>query len=68
MTKLKDYTLQIVLCLGVAVPVMCCATIGFTSESFNPPAPVTVTSNDGGNYGAIPLESSEGWQVRLRAL
>ncbi len=68
MTKLKDYTLQIVLCLGVAVPVLCCATIGFTSESFDAPKVTTISSNDGGNYGAIPLESSEGWQVRLRAL
>ena len=68
MTKLKDYTLHIVLCLGVAVPVLCCATIGLTSESFDEPKAVTVTCNDGGNYGAIPLEASEGWQVRLRAL
>ena len=68
MTKLKDYTLQIVLCLGVAVPVLCCATVGFTSERFETPQPTTVSSNDGGGYGAIPLESSEGWQVRLRAL
>jgi len=69
---LKDYALHSVVSLGVAVPLLFCAATGFTSSSLeadahnNPAAVSSLYMNATG--GAVPLESSDGWQVRLRAL
>lgn len=69
-----DRKLQFLLAAGLAAPLvfMLCAATGITSESIASPEYATLKKTgpyvDGGHRGAIPLEKSEGWQLRLRAL
>ncbi|MDE1153894.1 MAG: hypothetical protein PW788_15280 [Micavibrio sp.] len=66
----KDYALHSVVSLGVAVPLLFCAATGFTSESLEQAAhaDANYASPYASGQGAVPLESTEGWQVHLRTL